>query len=208
MNLFLFFERKLMYWMQKIRSSGRTGRIFSHHLLLPVYQWLRKTGRRRYLYKPTAKNAGWDIRDHLFRRFRIYVECHLANISHRYVDAAPQPMPARLETRQKWGLKALEHFAEEGNGYPQNTEFQKGKIKEGYAELARIYRWIINDRKNWETPLSNVSESFKPCHLNFSEEGDRFFTDRAERIDSIYRTRVEGRAKRLFERKHLLKYDC
>lgn len=222
MNIFLRSGRKLAEWMIYVRPSPNdrqplkwVRKKISYKLLQPISKCLKNIGRRKYLCTRSITNASWEIREYLFRKLQLYVECYLANIAYRYFDDAPRPMPPSTEVRRKWGLKVLEHFATERESKHRNKMLQSHDEakKEDYAELARIYRWIVYDREDWANPFwGKIPEEldFEECFLHVPEEKEeewRFYTEKAERLDRIQRKRIKGRARRLFERKHVLDYD-
>jgi len=225
MNALIHAGRKLITWSRKLAPRyDEEGflpfiqRKIAYNVLNPVGRCVREAGRQKYLHEPDASSAAREIRSILFRKLEIYVEGYLANVSHRFLDDAPNPMPADQKTREKWGYRTLLHLAEECDGkcVPEDEDLKYTHHGDDgdYEELARIYHWMKWEYPNWhnyywEKAPAPTIEQGKGITFASEKAKERFdhYTDRAERLDWIIEERIRGREQRLFERRHLLRYD-
>jgi len=190
-------------------------RFFAYEMLISFGRWLRSLGHQKYLYSSDPGSAGFEIRNLLFRKLKLYVEGYLADISHRHFESAPDPMPANQEVRKQWGQKMLEKFSEKYDDHDDSLKYPHHEDQgKDWAELARIYKWMIEDWAEWENPYWKKApnakiEQNKPITFCSEEELKEFnqLASKAERLDWITEKRVRGRARRLFKRCHLLRYD-
>lgn len=219
MNALIYAGRKLITWSRKLAPRyDKEGfisfiqRKLAYNVLSPTGQQIQEAGYQKYLHKPNFSAASREIRTFLFRKLEIYVEGYLASVSSRFLDDAPNPMPADQETREKWGHRALLHLAEECDG---NCALQD-EIHEGgdYEELARIYHWMKWEYPNWHNPYwekapAPTIKQGKGISFSSNRAREEFnhYTDLAERLDWITEERIQSREERLFKRRHLLRYD-
>ena len=210
--------RKLMPRYDREDLISKLQRFFAHEVLISFGRWLRSAGRQKFLHFSDSGSAGFEIRRSLFRKLKLYVEGYLADISHRHFEGAPDPMPANQKARKHWGQKMLKKLSEKYDDHDDSGECMKyahhGDQGKDWAELGRIYKWMIEDWPNWENPYwkkapSAKIEQNKPITFCSEEELKEFnrLTSKAERLDWITEERVRDRARRLFNRRHLLRYD-
>ena len=195
-------------------------RFLAYEALSPIERWIRNQGYQKLLHASDPGNAGFEIRRSLFRRLKLYVEGYLADISHRYFEEAPNPMPADQDVRKQWGQKMLEKLSQKyddrklDNRSADLKYAHHGDQGKDWAEIRRIYKWLIEDWPQWKNPYWEKAPdpTFKqgePISFSSKEKQKRFnqITDRAERLDWITEERVRDRTRRLFNRRHLLRYD-
>lgn len=227
MNSWIWISRKLKSLRKAlVPQHNREGpvaslqRFFAYEALSPIERWIRNRGYQKLLHSPDPGNAGFEIRRSLFRRLKLYVEGYLADISHRHFEEAPNPMPADQKVRKQWGQKMLEKLFQKYDDrkfdeYSENLKYAHHRDRgEDWAEIKRIYKWLTEDWPQWQNPYwekapSPTFKQGKPISFSSKEEQKKFnqITDRAERLDWITEERVRGRARRLFNRRHLLRYD-
>jgi len=218
MNNYLWFSYYIRYIAFNLADINSVGKWVCYNIFIPLSYKFKSIGRKKFLeFDENSGEEYRNIRNLLFLRFRFYVEDYLANIAYRKTDA-PNPMVPDLEERQKWGLKMLEEMAENQKRPEVDFDYFHFKKSIHFNELARIYRWIINDWENWSNPywkkapypaFDENPSRFSSLKFENKEQRKEFdrITDKAEKLDYIIEERIRGRVQRLFDNRHLLIYD-